>query len=161
MASASPTQPKPAPETVKADTTLVQKVAYPAFFAKIASVGITPANEKVAAELIALSDVVTPAVHRAVNRILGEQESAQFDAVKSAADAARLAAGIPVTVPTTETNAVDFLIDPDVKQAAAVMVAEQIKQANLANLITTPTAAPGTEEDEEEKKKKMTTTGSC
>lgn len=137
----------------KAEATLVEKVAYPAFFEKVAAAGITPADQKVAQELLSLSDVVAPAVGRAVQRHLAAGATGQLNAVKAAADATRALAGLAQRAQPEASTAATFLEDADVKFAAQAVIAEQIKQANLANLMSMAPAKTPEEEEEEAKKK--------
>jgi hypothetical protein len=156
MASATPELTKEA-----AEARLIEKVAYPAFFEKLASAGYDVADPEAVRAMAGLSDVVSPAVALVVDGYLKAASGGRAAAVKLAADSALAIAGLDTPVPT-ETPSATFLTDPDVKSAAAVLVAELLKAANIESIMGG--AAPrkmeaSEEEDEEEGKPKKKVVG--
>jgi len=141
--------PQPAPSTTDANLVLMQQVAVPTFFRKLASdCGFVPQSDAKARHTLKLADMIKAAVDKFVQR----RETAAADqvdlSVKVAADAAYEIAGLPTDAAPAQPaarQADDFLLEESVKAAAAAIVDAKIKQAADALSLQTPGAPAGDE----------------
>jgi hypothetical protein len=137
-----------------ADALMRQRVTAPAFFEKAAAYGVTPPDRAAAEEMWKVAEIVCPAVARALQRELSAGAAAETSVIKAAGYTARALAGALPGQPA-ETPAGSFLRDPDVSGAAAVLVAEQIKRAGLADLMAPKMGPKKTKEEEEDEEEAL------
>lgn len=128
------------------DQVMIEKVAAPAFFAKVASVtGLTPHNADAANDLRLLADHVAAGVQRYREKVAAARTSRTNDLVKAAGAAIGLRT--PQPAPSAPT---DFLADGEVYAAAAGLLAKRANAA--APALVAPVAKPDDDEDDKEPK---------
>ena len=149
--------PETMPTTNDANAVLMNQVAVPSYFLKMASGGWpAPRTDANARQLLQLSDMVKQAVDGYIASHENDEVSRAEQAIKAAADTALEIAGINPQA-TAAAHTADFLSDANVLGAASFLVDAQIKAAMEAGgmpAMASPMPSEEEEEDEEEKKKK-------
>ena len=147
------TQPTQAQQ---AEIILLTRVSRPAFIEKLAAEsGYTVADAAEAQRMFDLGDVVVPAVSHYLNKVAASGHMAAASVAKEAADAAFAACGISTVQAVPESTAGSYLSDEQIKSAAAALLVERAKAADLMSGCGVPAGSSQAEDEEEEKKKQQ------